>query len=652
MATLPTNVTTVHTRARTLAPWVAASLIAAGDALGQDAYFSLEGDFNAVGDQHDFFFNLSRSVDSRETLRFQTFAHQGGTNAAGDAIAAGGIDSILALHDSGDNPHGINDDFDTVNHGRDSLLSWPGFAPNPGGNDTPLNPDPLPAASYRLELAAFAGDTGPWAVDLVGPANALTFTGAAAVGSSTIDTLKFGTTGGGTDAAAFNLVSGTLALQGNLIVANTGHAAMTLSAGARMSNTNGAIGYDARSTGTVTVTGPESLWTNTGALIVGNAGIATLNILSGGQVTVGGTTAIGAHGAVNLNGGTFDFGQTTLDTFRRFNYVSGALVGDVTSNEVVTASGLPSFPSAVDFSRAHLVNSGTILGSTTFSPIALNLRNTAAGEVNALTGERVFFQGPNNINDGRINLAGGEVRFTQKLTNNAGGVVTGNGALRADGGTTNNGTMAFSATANVFGDVTNNASGLIVSAGGTTTFFDDVTNSGEIRTAVNSFTVYFGSLSGNGDTGPGTVIIESDLTPGFSPGLAAFGGDLQFGDAASLQIELAGLSPGAEHDRITVAGDADLKGLLDVALLGGFTLDLNQQFDIIDVEGARAGTFDGLNEGGLVGNFGGTDLFITYAAGDGNDVALFTIPEPATLVLLGLGIMAAWPRTGAQAHEG
>lgn len=34
------------------------------------------------------------------------------------------------------------------------------------------------------------------------------------------------------------------------------------------------------------------------------------------------------------------------------------------------------------------------------------------------------------------------------------------------------------------------------------------------------------------------------------------------------------------------------------------------------------------------------DLFITYAAGDGNDVALYTVPEPASAVLLLLGLGA------------
>ena len=43
---------------------------------------------------------------------------------------------------------------------------------------------------------------------------------------------------------------------------------------------------------------------------------------------------------------------------------------------------------------------------------------------------------------------------------------------------------------------------------------------------------------------------------------------------------------------------------------------------------AVSGAFTGLGEGDLVGTFGDMELFITYAAGDGNDIALFTANLP------------------------
>ena len=70
-------------------------LLSAGAAVGQTAYFSLQGSFPAAEDRHDFNLALSRPVSNAETLRFQTFARSGGTNAAGDSIppSPSGIDS-------------------------------------------------------------------------------------------------------------------------------------------------------------------------------------------------------------------------------------------------------------------------------------------------------------------------------------------------------------------------------------------------------------------------------------------------------------------------------------------------------------------------------------------------------------------------------
>jgi hypothetical protein len=53
--------------------------------------------------------------------------------------------------------------------------------------------------------------------------------------------------------------------------------------------------------------------------------------------------------------------------------------------------------------------------------------------------------------------------------------------------------------------------------------------------------------------------------------------------------------------------------------------------------GSIHGIFDGAAEGAIF-NVGGADMKLTYVGGDGNDVVLL-IPEPATLALLGLGLL-------------
>jgi hypothetical protein len=91
----------------------------------------------------------------------------------------------------------------------------------------------------------------------------------------------------------------------------------------------------------------------------------------------------------------------------------------------------------------------------------------------------------------------------------------------------------------------------------------------------------------------------------------------------SLAIRLGGTAP-TQFDSLTVGGDAALAGSLSVSLTGGFTLAPSQSFTIVDVAGSLTGGFNGLAEGGLVGNFGGTNLLITYSGGDGNDVTLLS----------------------------
>jgi len=89
---------------------------------------------------------------------------------------------------------------------------------------------------------------------------------------------------------------------------------------------------------------------------------------------------------------------------------------------------------------------------------------------------------------------------------------------------------------------------------------------------------------------------------------------------AQLAIELFA----DDHDHVLVHGDAYLDGLLSISEDPGFTLQPNQEFEIIDVDGTLNGTFSGLAEGALVGNYDETDLFITYEGDDGNDVLLYT----------------------------
>ena len=116
--------------------------------------------------------------------------------------------------------------------------------------------------------------------------------------------------------------------------------------------------------------------------------------------------------------------------------------------------------------------------------------------------------------------------------------------------------------------------------------------------------------------------------------------DLIQGDTAVLKIDLGGLVPGTEHDQIVVTDDAILDGFLDVSKVPGFTVLPGQSFEIIDVADSSTGIFDAMPEGSTVGIYDGEDLLITYAGGDGNDVVVYTLPEPGTTLGLACGVLA------------
>jgi len=448
----------------------------------------------------------------------------------------------------------------------------------------------------------------------------------------------------------------------NLFVGNGGSGTLNVQAGGLVTNTNGFIGFDSGSTGVATVTGSGSQWNNSGDLFVGGhnspGGTATLNIENNGLVSVGGTTRIWAGSNVNLTGGRFEFGETTLQEFGTINAVSGSMAGNINHTGYTDVASLTPFQNpGVDLTAVTFSNSGTLYGNAS---LGIALLNNAGGEVETMAGERMRFAGVGNTNAGEINNFGGQIRFAQDLTNqsggeinnfggsfiasqvtnDSGGLIGGRGQFFANGGWTNEGVMAMSGGfADIHGDLVNSATGVIAIGGGsTTTFYDDVTMDAanlNMEIASDSYGVFFGSYNG-GSNGLGTVQAFGDLRPGNSPAIVSFGGDLEMGVNSVMYIELGGLLAG-EFDQLLVAGDLSLDGILAVSLIDGFSLGFNQEFLIADISGQRNGFFDGLNDGDLVGNYGGFDLFINYGAGNGNDIALFTaVPEPGTAGLMGL----------------
>lgn len=115
-------------------------------------------------------------------------------------------------------------------------------------------------------------------------------------------------------------------------------------------------------------------------------------------------------------------------------------------------------------------------------------------------------------------------------------------------------------------------------------------------------------------------------------GQVEFNNDVAMVDGAGTTIEIAGTEPG-QFGQMIVGGNFTVGNVLSVDLVNGFELEHDQFFLIGDITGAQIGEFFERPEGSVVGNYNGIDLRITYVAGDGNDIALFTDPAPISPTL-------------------
>jgi T5SS/PEP-CTERM-associated repeat protein len=81
-----------------------------------------------------------------------------------------------------------------------------------------------------------------------------------------------------------------------------GSASLTIQSGGSLNSGLGLVGNDANGPGSVTVTGAGSTWTSSGDLFVGASSEGTLNVASGGEVSLTGLLTVGAFGTVKGNG--------------------------------------------------------------------------------------------------------------------------------------------------------------------------------------------------------------------------------------------------------------------------------------------------------------------------------------------------------------
>ena len=167
---------------------------------------------------------------------------------------------------------------------------------------------------------------------------------------------------------------------------------------------------------------------------------------------------------------------------------------------------------------------------------------------------------------------------------------------------------------------------------GTTTVSEGtllVNNTTGSGTGTGNVSVTAGTLGGNGSIS-GTVTIgnssgsaDAILAPGNSID-SIDTGNLTFNSDGSYAVEVDGTS--VTSDVTNVTGTVSINATTTLAVNVTGTLSASQEYVIVSNDAADAvtGTFAGLAQDAVVGNFGGTDLKISYTGGDGNDIVLYT----------------------------
>ena len=133
---------------------------------------------------------------------------------------------------------------------------------------------------------------------------------------------------------------------------------------------------------------------------------------------------------------------------------------------------------------------------------------------------------------------------------------------------------------------------------------DMTIDSGAILTGTNKLDVLSTStltVAGGATIGV-EVVNRGTLVLGTSSGQATLA-ELTQEPGGVIEIEIGGLFPGMNFDQWLVAGTADLDGVLDVSMIGSFSPALGQTFNIISA-GLRVGTFSIENLPTLAGDLG------------------------------------------------
>ncbi|MCX7824555.1 MAG: hypothetical protein N2689_03255 [Verrucomicrobiae bacterium] len=362
------------------------------------------------------------------------------------------------------------------------------------------------------------------------------------------------------ETGATNIINGvTTNAPGDFSVGTNGpfNALIVTNAGVLNVSGAGSIGFKlGASNNNAWIIGPASRWSNSGSFYVGNSGARNSLIITNGGRVINGNGYIGNNAGASNNsvwvGGADSVWSNRLNLFVGNNGPGGSLA--IATGGTVIASNVTVGAGATSTGNVITLNDGFLFVTNQARTGTLDIRRGALTfNSGTVTVNRLFVT---NGASSAVTFNGGTLNSGNSLVNNNTQFRVGNGVsaarLNLDGG------------AHWF------ANGLSISANAT--------------------------LSGTGVVAKpviGGVTNAGVIAPGNSAGSLAFDCDLALLNTALLSLELGGTNDWL-YDQINVEETFDFQGVLDVSLLGGFTPQFGDEFDLFDFSVAN-GRFSRLN---------------------------------------------------------
>ncbi|WP_198031778.1 autotransporter domain-containing protein [Bradyrhizobium sp. Ec3.3] len=438
---------------------------------------------------------------------------------------------------------------------------------------------------------------------------------------------------------------------------------LTISNGGTLTDSNAALGFQAGSTGIVTVTGSGSTWTNTGDLSIGRLGSGTLQVLSGGSVSAAnaylGDLGSNSSGSLTVSGAGSSF--TTSGGMVVGNTGTGSLTiangGQVTNNGFIGAvvGGIANGTASVDgASSSWSIPGNFIIGDQAQGSLSISngatvtASNTVLGFQSGGVGGLTVSGAGSSLTTGSLTIGygggvnglnyvaignGGSVTVTSDVVNlGFGGAVgvlyigAGTWQAAAAPGTLNASLIQFSTGANPLGgvDFNHTSSNYVFSSqfagNGDISQFAGVTQltadssgftgrvwviggtlavTGSIANATSFYVAPNGTLAGTGTIGSSVDVHGGILAPGFNGT-----GTLNIQGSLvmnSAATYLVQVSP-ASATSTDVTGTATLGGATVNAVFAPGTY-ITKQYTIVHATGGISGTFGTLVNTNLPSGF-------------------------------------------------